>query len=176
MGDQVAEAPPIYQAKAYNQKVGGVERKLEPIVDLDPLPQISHLARELEFDVNHVFQVNLHRWRTRVSETFRGDTVPEGAHRDGHHITSVTCWSRENIEGGESVLYHIGKHEPFLTTILEPGECLVLREEDLIHGALPIALKNGADEGHRDIFVISINPWGDRRYGREFEAFSKAKS
>jgi len=167
------EHRPFIQAKAYNHKVGGVRRELEPITGVDPTPQFAKIAEELEFDRNSVFQVNLHQWRTRADERYRGKTIPEGPHRDGHHITSVVVWERHNITGGESVLYRIGETEPFFEYALQPGQCLVMRDEDLVHGARDI---RPADDrgGYRDIWVISINPWADRRYGQEFEEFASA--
>jgi hypothetical protein len=164
---------PFIQAKAYNQKVGGVRREFEPIAGVDPTPQFASIAEALRFDTRAVFQVNLHQWRTRVDEVFQGKTIPEGPHRDGHHITSVTVWARSNVTGGESTLYQIGKTEPFFEQVLEPGQCLIMRDEDMVHGARDIRAAAGGG-GHRDIWVISINPWADRRYGQEFEDFATA--
>lgn len=172
---RVLEHRPFIQAKAYNQKVGGIRRAFEPISGVDPTPQFAAIASELQFDTNSVFQVNLHQWRTRVSEIYQGKTIPEGPHRDGHHITSVTVWERHNIVGGESTLYQVGKTEPFFEQILQPGQCLVMRDEDMVHGARDIQAAS-PEGGYRDIWVISINPWADRRYGQEFEAFATAET
>ncbi|MGI3212974.1 2OG-Fe dioxygenase family protein [Roseovarius tibetensis] len=171
---RILEHRPFIQAKAYNQKVGGVRRNFEPISGVDPTPQFAAIASELDFDRNAVFQVNLHQWRTRVNETYQGKTIPEGPHRDGHHITSVTVWERHNITGGESTLYQVGKTDPFFEQALHPGQCLVMRDEDMVHGARDIHAVSG-EGGYRDIWVISINPWADRRYGEEFEAFATAE-
>lgn len=165
---------PFVQAKAYNRKVGGVKRAFDPITSVDPIPQFTKIAEELKFDKKEVFQVNLHQWRTRVDGTYQGKTIPEGPHRDGHHITSVTVWNRHNIDGGESTLYQIGKDEPFFDQVLEPGQCLIMRDEDLVHGARDIT-PTSEEGGYRDIWVISINPWSDRRYGDVFEEFASAE-
>lgn len=171
---RVLEHRPFVQAKAYNRKVGGIKREFEPITGVDPTPQFAHLAEMMNFSKNEAFQVNLHQWRTRVSDLYKGATIPEGAHRDGHHITSVTVWNRDNIDGGESTLFQIGKSEPFFKRVLEPGQCLVLRDEDLVHGAENITA-NSEEGGARDIWVISINPWSDRRYGNIFEEYASAE-
>lgn len=170
---RLLEHRPFIQAKAYNRRVGGVQREFEPMSKVDPTPQFSQMAEELLFDKNGVFQVNLHQWRTRVDDQYQGKTIPEGPHRDGHHITSVTVWSRHNVSGGESTLCQIGQNEPFFTETLQPGQCLVMRDEDVVHGATDIKPldENG---GYRDIWVISINPWADRRYGDTFENFASA--
>ena len=162
---------PFMQAKAYNHKVGGIARHFEPISCVDPTAQFRTLAEVLELDVDEVYQVNLHQWRTRVDATYRGATIPEGPHRDGHHITSVTCWNRHNVTGGESQLFRIGRSEPFFEQVLEPGQCLVLRDGDLVHGARDIDMASD-DGGYRDIWVVSINPWSERRYGEAFERFA----
>jgi len=171
---RVLEHRPFVQAKAYNQKVGGVKRGFDPITGVDPTPQFAHLANLMKFDKNQSFQVNLHQWRTRVSDVYKGATIPEGPHRDGHHITSVTVWNRKNVSGGDSTLFQIGKTEPFFKQVLEPGQCLVMRDEDMVHGADDITA-NSDEGGSRDIWVISINPWNDRRYGDTFEEFASAE-
>jgi hypothetical protein len=170
---RVLQHRPFIQAKAYNRRVGGIRRDFQPISDVDPMPQFQFIANELQFDKDQVFQINLHQWRTRVDGSYKGVTIPEGPHRDGHYITSVTVWARHNIDGGESTLFAIGKQEPFLEKILQPGEILLLRDEDLVHGARDIRARS-AEGGYRDIWVISINPWSERRYGDEFEAFATA--
>lgn len=165
------EHRPFMQAKTYNQKVGGVARRFEQVTHVDPTEQFQVLSEALELDTDDVYQVNLHQWRTRVDANYHGATIPEGPHRDGHHITSITCWNRENITGGESQLYRIGTSEPFFEYALQPGECLVLRDGDLVHGARDIAMAS-PEGGVRDIWVVSINPWSERRYGESFERFA----
>lgn len=174
-GCRVLKHRPFIQAKAYNRKVGGIRREFEPISGLDPTPQLAAIATWLKFDKNEVFQINLHEWRTRVGDNHAGITVPEGPHRDGYHITSVTVWARHNIKGGESLLYAIGKSEPFFDRVLEPGEILIMRDDDMIHAARNIQALT-PDGGYRDIWVISINPWGDRRYGDTFETYASAET
>jgi hypothetical protein len=170
---RVLRHAPLVLAKAYGPKVGGVQRFFEPTVDLDPTPQIAELAGCLRLEKNEICQVDLHQWRTRIDEKNSGVTVPEGPHRDGHHVSCVIVWSRSNIEGGESLLYEIGKTEPFWTRVLQPGEALILRDEDLVHSAGDIRALS-ADGGHRDIWVVCINPWSDRRYGDTFESYAAA--
>lgn len=112
--------------------------------------------------------MNFHNWRTLVGNGFTGSIVPEGAHRDGHHITSVTIWNRHNISGGASQIFSIAGRELQFETTLDHGACLLVSDEDLIHGATDIkALDN--EGGYRDTWVISINPWEDKRYGNDFE-------
>jgi hypothetical protein len=164
---------PFIQAKAFNNKVGGVPRPFEPITNADPLPQLTALAESLKLDKDEVFQINLHQWRTRVGNGFKGAVVPEGPHRDGHYITIVAVWERNNVEGGESTLYNHGKTEPFFQHVLQPGESLVVRDEDMIHGAFDLKAST-LDGGFRDIWVIAINPWSERRYGKDFEEYAMA--
>jgi hypothetical protein len=166
---------PFIQAKAYNLRVGGVQRCFEPVSNVDPTPQLAAIAKQLQLDKNEVFQVNLHQWRTRVGGNYKGITIPEGPHRDGHHITGVIVWKRHNVSGGESTLYQLGKTEPFFERVLEAGECILLRDEDMIHGARDIKPASDAI-GYRDIWVIAINPWADRRYGDTYETYYGAAS
>ena len=77
------------------------------LAQVDPVRKFKTIAERLKLDRNECFQVNFHNWRTLVGGNFTGTLVPEGAHRDGHHITSVTIWDRHNIEGGESQIFSI---------------------------------------------------------------------
>lgn len=164
---------PFIQSKKYNQKIGGVERHFEPIEEFDPNPYFATIAERLNLDKNDCFQVNFHNWRTLVGGGFKGSLVPEGAHRDGHHITSVTIWDRHNIKGGDSQILSIASRELQFQTLLENGKCLIMSDPDVIHGATDIEVVDDQHQGYRDTWVISMNPWEDRRYGVEFEAMAK---
>lgn len=162
------EQRPFIQSKTYNLKVGGVRRHFDPIEKLDPTPYFATLADALDLSKDECFQVNFHNWRTLVGNGHSGSIVPEGPHRDGHHITSVTIWNRNNIGGGVSQVYSVAGRELLFETTLNNGQVLVLRDEDVIHGATDITVPEG-ETGSRDTWVISINPWWDRRYGEDFE-------
>jgi hypothetical protein len=164
------ERRPFIQSKKYNRKVGGVLREFDPIDDFDPRPYFAAIAERLDLDKNECYQVNFHNWRTLVGNGNTGTIVPEGPHRDGHHITSVTIWNRKNIKGGVSQVFSVGeKPELLFETTLDNGQCLVMNDDDVIHGATDITVASG-ETGERDTWVISINPWSDRRYGVDHEA------
>ena len=172
--DWVAQAlphRPLVQSKLYNSAVGGLARDLHPVRQVNPIEQFRRLADVLDLDRDGVFQLNFHQWRSFSPGRDQIAMIPEGVHRDGHHITSITVWRRENIDGGETTLFRVGETEPFFCRVLEPGECLILSDADLIHGAKDIRARD-ANGGFRDIWVISVNPWNDRKYGHAFEKFS----
>lgn len=167
------ERRPFIQSTAYNNKAGGFERHYEPITDLNPSPYVSTIAQALDLNKDEVFQVNFHTWRSFVNGNDSVTIVPEGPHRDGHHIIAVTVWERKNIRGGESRIYSLSKQEVLYETILDGGRTLIIRDQDVLHSALDI---HACDEngGHRDIWVIALNPWSDRRYGRDHEERARA--
>jgi len=168
------ETRPFIQSKRFNKKVGGVRRNFESVEKFDPVPYFSAIANRLDLNKDESYQVNFHNWRTLVGEGYTGEIVPEGAHRDGHHITSVTIWDRYNIEGGESQVFSIAGRELQFQTTLNDGQCLIMSDADVIHGATDIKATNG-NLGYRDTWVISMNPWNDRRYGANFEERATAK-
>lgn len=168
------EQRPFIQSKTYNLKVGGVRRHFEPIEGFDPTPYFATLAEALDFNKDECFQVNFHNWRTLVGDGNSGSIVPEGPHRDGHHITSVTIWNRQNIEGGVSQVHSAAARDLLFETVLDDGQVLVMRDEDVVHGATDITVPEG-ETGYRDTWVISINPWNDRRYGVDFEDWATAE-
>ncbi|MBL6430306.1 MAG: 2OG-Fe dioxygenase family protein [Alphaproteobacteria bacterium] len=53
----------------------------------------------------------------------------------------------------------------FFEQVLEPGQCLIMRDEDMVHGACDIRAAS-SDGGYRDIWVISITPGPTGATGR----------
>lgn len=158
---------PFLQPKAYNVMVGGVPRSFEPI-RFDPTPQISHAFEQIGLDRAGQYALNVHQIRIITSSEIRGVLVPEGPHRDGHALVLTAVFRRHNIDGGISQLMPLGGGEPFYSITLEPGQALIVEDERMWHHATDIVSRDGK-LGYRDIWIVSINPWDQRRYGEAFE-------
>jgi hypothetical protein len=155
------------QPKAYNSLVGGVPRTFEPI-RLDPTVQMASVFDQISLDRTRGYALNLHQIRIITSAEVKGVLVPEGPHRDGHALVLTAVFRRHNIDGGVSQLLPTGGGEPFFSTVLEPGQAMVVEDGRMWHHATDIVSRDGL-LGYRDIWIVSINDWDARRYGEAFE-------
>lgn len=163
---------PFIQSKEYNAFVGGVPRYLEPL-RFDPSEQIISGALQIGLSTANAYQVNVHQCRVITNNDIKGVSVPEGPHRDGHEYGLLAVFSRNNISGGETQLFHNGtKEDPFFTTVLEPQTALIYEDGEMVHNATDIVALND-DGGHRDLWIVAYNTWPNRRYGPEFEERAK---
>jgi hypothetical protein len=158
---------PFLQPKSYNALVGGVPRVFEPI-RFDPTPQMASAFEQIGIDRSVQYALNVHQIRVITSSEIKGVLVPEGPHRDGHALVLTAVFRRHNIDGGISQLIPLGGGDPFYSTMLEPGQAMIVEDERMWHDATQIVSRDGA-LGYRDIWIVSINPWEARRYGEAFE-------
>ncbi|MFT2017325.1 2OG-Fe dioxygenase family protein [Streptomyces sp. 796.1] len=163
---------PFLQPRQVNGFVGGVQRPFEPL-RIDPTPQIAAGARALGLDRERCWQLNVHQCRVISAPGIRGVSVPEGPHRDGHAYGMLAVFGRHNITGGTNQLLPSGGGEPFFEVTLMPQQALVYEDGAMWHHATDI---EALDErgGHRDLWIVAINPWEQRKYGAEFERLALA--
>jgi hypothetical protein len=164
---------PFMQSKEYNRLVGGVPRHFEPL-RFDPTPQIAAGARAARLDPQGTYQINVHQVRVRANREIVGTAVPEGPHRDGHEIGMVAVFRRGNVSGGVTQLMPTGGGAPFFETILQPNQAVVYEDGKMWHNATDILPIDEDADGVRDIWIVAINRWENRRYGPEFEARAAA--
>lgn len=163
---------PFLQPKMVNGLVGGVQRPFEPL-RIDPEPQLRAGAEALNLDPDEVWQVNVHQCRVIVTNEVAGISVPEGPHRDGHQYGMLAVFARHNISGGTNQLFPTGGGDPFFEVTLQPNQALVYDDNAMWHTATDIVALDESG-GHRDLWIIAINPWASRKYGEEFERAAMA--
>ena len=81
----------------------------------------------------------------------------------------VIVFRRSNISGGITQLMPTGGGKPFFETILNPNQAVVYDDGKMWHNATDILPINEDVGGFRDIWIVAINRWENRRYGPEFE-------
>lgn len=91
-----------------------------------------------------------------------GESSPEGIHQDGvDYNVSALVIERDNVIGGESIIYGPDKKTEYLKIILQPGEGIFQadKKSDLWHYATPISLDptSKLKEGKRSIFGFDFN-------------------
>lgn len=146
----------------------GVERKFE-LIDkehiqnvwfLDFITQISALSV-----LNHNYykghklikevDIHLHQVRQTAYSDIESHNSPEGIHRDGcDYIISAFVISRNNIIGGESIIYNQNKMVEY-KTILDSGEGIYQEDIKQWHYVTPIQTSEEGI-GYRDILGIDI--------------------
>lgn len=158
---------PFLQPRVVNGLVGGVQRPFEPL-RIDPAPQIIAGVTALDLGKAAVWQLNVHQCRVITNPDVAGVSVPEGPHRDGHEYGMLAVFRRHNITGGTNQLMPLGGGEPFFEVTLQPNQALVYDDRTMWHNATDIVAMSG-DGGYRDLWIVAINSWDNRKYGEEFE-------
>ncbi|MCL1482958.1 2OG-Fe dioxygenase family protein [Marinobacter sp. M3C] len=153
-------------------EAGGVPRHREQIVgDLTAL--VAAVLNQLPVELNEMFQINVNQIRVTANVEYKGVTVPEGPHRDGHEFSVIAVARRNNVKGGETHVIDPTTREILFRTILDENQAILIDDERFIHYASNIEPEEG-DVGYRDIWVIEINRWHNRAYGPAHERTSMA--
>lgn len=151
-------------------EAGGVPRHREQVVG-NPTPLIAAVLNQLPVELNDMFQINVNQIRVIANAEFKGVTVPEGPHRDGHEFSVIAVARRQNVKGGETQVIDPNTREILFRTTLDENQAILIDDERFIHYATNIEPEDG-DVGYRDIWVIEINRWHNRAYGPAHERSS----
>lgn len=149
------------------EEAGGVLRHREQL-EIDPSPLIGRVLENLPIERHDMFQINVNQIRVVANAQYRGVTVPEGPHRDGHKYSVIAIARRENVNGGETQVIDPLTNEVLYRQVLKENQAILIDDERYIHYATDIEPLTG-EVGYRDIWVIEINRWEDRAYGRAHE-------
>lgn len=155
-------------------EAGGVPRHRE-LLEVDPSPLIGRVLDTLPVSKKDLFQINVNQIRVVANELFRGVTVPEGPHRDGHEYSVIAVARRTNVKGGETQVIDPTSNEVVHRQTLKENQAIIIDDERYIHYATNIEPVEG-EAGFRDIWVIEINHWENRAYGRFHEKQAMASA
>lgn len=144
-------------------EAGGIKRFREQL-EIDTTSIVTPIMDALNLDRCAQYHVNVNQIRVVCNQDFKGITVPEGPHRDGHKYSVIAIAKRENVVGGVTQVIDPVSREVIFETVLEENQAILLDDERLFHYATDISPKFGA-EGYRDIWVVEINEWEKRCYG-----------
>jgi hypothetical protein len=114
------------------------------------------------------YQINVNQIRVIANTDFKGVTVPEGPHRDGHEFSVIAIADRHNVCGGETQVIEPSTGQVIFRKTLDVNQAIIIDDERYIHYATNIEPEQG-DVGHRDIWVIEINRWDQRANGPRHE-------
>lgn len=154
-----------WQPVEYNALHGGLERWFEPV---DPavvhsdawqrtIAAMGSVAAALRRTGDAPWYVEAHQFRIDTTDGI-GRPTPEGAHRDGVDLVSVTLVGRHGIKGGETRVFESDGPAGLRFTMSEPWTTLLLDDARVIHESTPI--QPLAAGGHRDTLVLTFRSGG----------------
>ncbi len=166
-GERVAAMPhrPHWQPVDYNALHGGLERHFEPIEPaLAADPAWARLlaalaARASALKGAQAWYVEAHPFRIDTASGI-GRPTPEGAHRDGVDLVSVTLVGRRGIKGGESRVFQAQASAGLRFTLTEPWTTVLLDDARVIHETTPIQSLKAGEPGYRDTLVLTFRAGG----------------
>ncbi|WP_374562593.1 2OG-Fe dioxygenase family protein [Ideonella sp.] len=166
-GESVRLQPhrPHWQPVEYNALHGGIERHFEPLPEAlvaDPLWArwlMMGAARASALKGVQPWYVEAHMFRIDTTDGI-GRPTPEGAHRDGVDLVSVTLIAREGIKGAETRVFAAEGREGLRFTLSEPFSTLWLDDAKVIHESTPIQPLQPSGSGHRDTLVLTYRAGG----------------
>ncbi|MDO6705853.1 2OG-Fe dioxygenase family protein [Photobacterium sp. 1_MG-2023] len=155
----VEHLPPraFVQSDQINHFQGNVSRSFEPLEDsilhsdgLREMCEVFQRANALTEDQ----EIEIHQIRIAAMD---GETqvAPEGVHQDGFNHIAVIGFGRENVEGGEFMVYKSKDDLPILSMALAEGEVAILADDQLWHNARPIKAVKQDQQGYMNLFVLT---------------------
>lgn len=97
--------------------------------------------------------IKIHQIRVCIDGT-NNEIVPEGIHNDGYNCIGIFCVNRENITGGDNIIYD-DKLKKLHSTILNPGDFLILNDNKLFHYVEKTENINKSMKGYRDMLIFT---------------------
>jgi hypothetical protein len=148
-------------------EAGGVMRHREQL-ECDPSPLMAAVLNGLGVNGAESYHINVNQIRVIANPEFKGVTVPEGPHRDGHEYSVIVVAARHNVTGGETQIIDPASRDIVHRQTLGENQAVLIDDERYIHYATDVVPVEG-EVGHRDIWVIEINRWHRRAYGPAHE-------
>ena len=166
-GDSVTAAPPRphWQPVDYNALHGGIERhfeQIEPGLASDAAWHrllVALAARASALKGAQRWFVEAHPFRIDTANGI-GRPTPEGAHRDGVDLVSVTLVGRRGIKGGETRVFQAQASAGLRFTLSQPWTTVLLDDARVIHETTPIQPLKSGEPGWRDTLVLTFRSGG----------------
>ena len=97
--------------------------------------------------------IKIHQIRVCIDGT-NNEIVPEGIHNDGYNCIGIFCVNRENITGGDNIIYD-DKLKKLHSTILNSGDFLILNDNKLFHYVEKTENIYKSMKGYRDMLIFT---------------------
>lgn len=145
------------QGEEYNEHQGGMIRDFEEVEDVvlqsKGMKDIC-LTFKRENDLIDGQEIDIHQMRVVTQEDGTAKASPEGTHQDGFDCIAMVGVNRQNISGGELMVYENKDEDPLLTHALKSGEMALLNDREMWHNATPVKAVDSSEQGFGDWFIL----------------------
>lgn len=145
------------QSEELNEHQGGVKRDFEEIeegvLQSEGMEKICLAFGEANNLVDGQ-EIEIHQMRVVTQDDGQAEASPEGTHQDGFDYIAMVGVNRQNISGGELLVYEGRDTEPFLTYALKSGEMIMLNDRKMWHNATLVKAMNRVGQGCGDWFIL----------------------
>ena len=115
---------------------------------------INNFKYHVKFHYNYTpNMIQMHQIRVCIDGT-NNVIVPEGIHKDGYNCIGIFCVNRENITGGENIIYDEKLNKLYSTT-LNMGDFLILNDNKLLHYVSNTETIRKSMKGYRDMLIFT---------------------
>lgn len=151
----------FYQSNLYNQVNGGT-RKFTLIEEsflegrlLRPI--LRHFSKRFAAALGACrLELFLHQVRIFAEPGSSGLPTPEGIHKDGVDFSCQVLFGRQNVRGGESIIYDNDRNPLLGTTMLNPLDFYCFSDREIYHSVTPVESLDGSTRATRDILGIEF--------------------
>jgi hypothetical protein len=153
-----------FQPEDENSYAGGIVREFAPLLpDTIHNPFLHELVRTTfaclpvsEAQRADPWEVRIHQIRIVASPEAPGLPAPEGIHQDGTDFLTLHLVRRQNIAGGETTIYDLGRRPIQHLTLRDSLDSLILEDSRIMHGVTPVYSADGRTPGIRDMLGVDF--------------------
>ena len=152
---------PHYQAREYNQLVGGIERWFEPIEPA--IASGATFGAVVRFGLalfgalapGTAWHIEAHQFRIEARPDSAGQPTPEGVHRDGVDFVIVMLVDRVNIASGTTTMHAPDGRTLGSFTLVAPCDAALVDDARVMHGVTPVHPVDASRPAWRDVLVVT---------------------
>ncbi len=145
------------QSQDINHHQGGVVRTFEEltsdVIHSQGLFELCQLFKDNN-ELDDEQDIEIHQMRVITVDDIT-PVSPEGIHQDGFDHIAIAAIHRENVQGGEILVYKDKTERPFFSLAMNDGDVALLDDHAVWHNANPIRPINPRHQGHVDLFVLT---------------------
>jgi hypothetical protein len=153
-----------FQPEDENPYAGGIAREFAPLLPDTVHNPFLHALVRLTFACLPVaddrrgktWEVRIHQIRVVAAPGEPGHPAPEGIHQDGTDFLTLHLVRRDNVVGGESTIYDLGRTPIGCYTMREPLDSFILEDPRVLHGVTPFRCADGLTPGTRDMLGVDF--------------------
>lgn len=102
-------------------------------------------------------EMSLHQVRVTGNDDVAGQPTPEGIHKDGVDYSCQILFRRDNVAGGESLIFDNDRQLQLGVTVMEPLEFYSFRDTEIYHAVSPVRPASAGKPAVRDILGIDFS-------------------